>query len=88
MLTDDLPYGRPISHFLFRQLVVNQIAPSEAKTISTPKLGRVGGRIVAEVLLGLMFGDNNSYFNQEPDWTPTIASDFRLKDFVKYALGM
>jgi hypothetical protein len=35
-----------------------------------------------------MFGDNNSYFNQEPDWTPTIATDFRLKDFVKYALGM
>ena len=29
-------------------------------TISTPRLGPVGGRIVAEVFLGLMFGDKHS----------------------------
>jgi hypothetical protein len=59
----------------------------ENKTISTPKLGPVGGRIVAEVFLGLLFGDNNSLLNLDPDWTPPLGPDFRLKDLVKFALG-
>jgi hypothetical protein len=53
----------------------------------TPKLGPVGGRIVAEVFLGLMFGDNNSLLNLDPNWTPTLNQDFRLKDLVAFALG-
>jgi hypothetical protein len=53
----------------------------------TPKLGPVGGRIVAEVFLGLMFGDNNSLLNLDPDWTPALSQDFRLKDLVTFALG-
>jgi hypothetical protein len=63
------------------------IPVSEKLRITTPRLGPVGGRIVAEVFLGLMFGDNDSYLNLNPNWTPTIAPDFRLKDLVKYALG-
>jgi hypothetical protein len=56
--------------------------------ISTPQLGPVGGRIVAEVFLGLMFGDNDSMLQLDPNWTPTIVGPgFRLKDFVNYALG-
>lgn len=35
-------------------------------------LGPVGGRIVAEVLLGLLSSDPHSYLNQEPTWTPTV----------------
>jgi hypothetical protein len=50
-------------------------------------LGPVGGRIVAEVFLGLMFGDNNSLLNLNPDWQPQQGAHFALKDFVKYALG-
>jgi len=65
-----------------------EIPVKEKKTITTPRLGPVGGRIVAEVFLGLMFGDNNSLLNLDPDWTPTIVgAGFRLKDFVRYALG-
>jgi hypothetical protein len=60
---------------------------TEKKHISTPQLGPVGGRIVAEVFLGLMFGDRDSLFNINPSWTPTIKSPFNLKDFVNYALG-
>ena len=56
-------------------------------TITTPKLGPVGGRIVAEVFLGLMFGDNDSFLSLQPKWQPTIKADFRLRDFVNYALG-
>lgn len=35
-----------------------------------------------------MFGDNDSMLQVDPNWTPTIAGpNFRLKDFVNYALG-
>jgi hypothetical protein len=71
--------------FQFRES--STIPVTENKTISTPKLGPVGGRIVAEVFLGLMFGDNSSLLNLEPDWTPPSGTDFRLKDLVKFALG-
>jgi len=59
----------------------------ENVTINTPKLGPVGGRIVAEVFLGLMFGDPHSLLSLNPKWQPSQGADFRLKDFVNYALG-
>jgi hypothetical protein len=37
-------------------------------------LGPVGGRIVAEVIVGLIKGDRQSYLRQDPDWTPTYGS--------------
>src|SRR3954452_4257325 len=37
-------------------------------------LGPVGGRIVAEVMVGLVSGDRQSYLRQDPDWTPTYGS--------------
>lgn len=43
-------------------------------------------RIVAEVFLGLMFGDNNSLLNLDPTWNPG-HTPYMLKDFVNYALG-
>jgi hypothetical protein len=64
-----------------------KIPVHENVTITTPRLGPVGGRIVAEVFLGLMFGDKNSLLNLNPDWQPQQGSNFALKDFVKYALG-
>jgi hypothetical protein len=64
-----------------------KIPVNENMTITTPRLGPVGGRIVAEVFLGLMFGDKNSLLNLNPDWQPQQGGNFALKDFVKYALG-
>jgi hypothetical protein len=66
-----------------------EIPVTEKKRITTPQLGDVGGRIVAEVFLGLMFGDNDSFLNLEPNWQPPapFGPAFRLKDFVNYALG-
>jgi flavin-binding protein dodecin len=55
-------------------------------TITTPQLGAVGGRIVAEVFLGLMFGDNHSLLSLQPTWEPSPRL-YKLRDFVKYALG-
>jgi hypothetical protein len=57
-----------------------------AITITTPQLGPVGGRIVAEVFLGLMFGDNHSQLVMDPSWKPE-KTPYALKDFVNFALG-
>ena len=56
-------------------------------TVTTPQLGKVGGRIVAEVFLGLMFGDNHSLLTSAPNWQPQGNPIYALKDFVKYALA-
>ena len=51
-------------------------------------LGPVGGRIVAEVLIGLLETDSNSYLARKPKWTPTLTSagtSFRMKDFLIFA---
>jgi hypothetical protein len=51
-------------------------------------LGKVGGRIVAEVLIGLIQSDPSSYLAQQPAWTPTLTaagSSFRMKDFLTFA---
>lgn len=64
-----------------------RIPVKENVSINTPQLGPVGGRIVAEVFLGLMFGDTDSMLQLEPTWHPKSGRDFRLKDLVNFALG-
>jgi hypothetical protein len=59
----------------------------EKVKVNTPRLGPVGGRIVAEVFLGLMFGDRASLLNLQPTWKPNGDAHYGLKDFVQYALG-
>ena len=50
-------------------------------------LGPVGGRIVAEVIIGLIKGDAQSYLRQDPDWTPTYGQDgsFTAADLLQTA---
>jgi hypothetical protein len=51
-------------------------------------LGVVGGRIVAEVFIGLLETDPNSWVATEPNWTPTLPpgnSSFRMVDFLRFA---
>jgi hypothetical protein len=51
-------------------------------------LGPVGGRIVAEVLAGLLEGDPCSYLNHESPWKPTelgTNGKFTMADLVKIA---
>ncbi|MBA2313187.1 MAG: peroxidase [Actinobacteria bacterium] len=53
-------------------------------------LGPVGGRIVAEVLLGMLKGDPFSYINIEPNWEPFLGQnpqDFTMGDLVAFTLG-
>jgi len=53
------------------------------------RLGDVGGRIVAEVLLGLIDGDPNSYRNAESEWRPELPSSqvgqFTMADLLYLA---
>jgi len=65
-----------------------KIPVNKEVSITTPRLGPVGGRIVAEVFLGLMFGDNHSLLSLAPKWIPEGNPDYRLRDFVNYALGV
>ncbi|HET8568003.1 MAG TPA: hypothetical protein VFM93_03330 [Candidatus Limnocylindria bacterium] len=51
-------------------------------------MGPVGGRIVAEVVIGLLESDPTSYLAQQPAWTPTLqrpGSSFRMVDFLTFA---
>lgn len=51
-------------------------------------LGPVGGRIVAEVIVGLIEGDRHSYLHQDPDWEPTTyghGGSFTVVDLLKAA---
>jgi hypothetical protein len=82
-LKDLKPYGfdksTPLWHYVLRE------AELHADGLT---LGKVGGRIVAEVLIGLIQSDPSSYLVQKPSWTPTLTaagSSFRMKDFLTYA---
>ncbi|MFF0342655.1 peroxidase family protein [Kribbella sp. NPDC004875] len=49
------------------------------------RLGPVGGRIVTEVLIGLLRADPASYLSLEPDWQPTLpaaGAAFGLTDLL------
>jgi hypothetical protein len=58
----------------------------EAEKVGTGKLGPVGGRLVAEVLMGLLKGDPFSYVNVEPTWRPSLGTNggFRMPDLVQF----
>jgi hypothetical protein len=55
-------------------------------------LGPVGGRIVGEVIIGLLELDRHSYVSDSPRWRPTlpqrngqVTGDFRMVDFLTFA---
>jgi Animal haem peroxidase len=51
-------------------------------------LGPVGGRIVAEVFIGLLETDPGSYLTAQPRWRPTLTHNggaFRMTDFLSFA---
>jgi hypothetical protein len=63
---------------------------SSAAGLNGLHLGPVGGRIVAEVLVGLLEGDDTSYLNAKEAWKPVLpkaGDDFTMADLVRYAQG-
>lgn len=59
------------------------------QAIKTRKLGPVGGRIVAETIVGLLAYDSQSYVSQNPRWTPSEAINgvFGLRELIASALS-
>ena len=52
-------------------------------------LGPVGGRIVAETIIGLIAADGFSYLKQDPNWVPDIGgSDATIGGLIAYALDL
>ena len=51
------------------------------------ELGPVGGRIVAEVIIGLVRADPASYLSADPEWQPTLPHEdrFSLADVLSFA---
>ncbi|MGN6432131.1 MAG: peroxidase family protein [Gaiellaceae bacterium] len=84
-LSELKPYGfdtsTPLWYYALKEAQLSQ---------SGLHLGPVAGRIVAEVLIGLIQSDPNSYVNVNPSWAPTVpiknaSLGFRMTDFLTYA---
>ena len=63
---------------------------AELSPYNTERLGAVGGRIMAEVLVGLLQRDPNSYLYLDAAWKPVppiapAAGQFGFVDLLKYA---
>jgi hypothetical protein len=63
---------------------------AELPPYNTERLGQVGGRIVAEVLVGLLQRDPNSYLFLDPSWKPAppiapVTGQFTFVDLLRYA---
>jgi hypothetical protein len=56
----------------------------EAELLGGTQLGPVGGRLVAEVILGILAADKSSYFNAPTGFSPAQA-DFRMGDLLSMA---
>jgi hypothetical protein len=85
-LSDLKPYGlgldkrTPLWFYVLR----------EAERLADGKrLGPVGGRIVAEVIVGVLEGDRHSYLRQDPEWAPSLPAaaqgEFLTTDLLKFA---
>lgn len=65
---------------------------SELPPVSGKHLGPVGGRVVGEVLLGLLELDPRSWFSIDPSWTPTVAAadtgtGLQMADLITFVTG-
>jgi Animal haem peroxidase len=61
--------------------------PGGKRDLEPVTLGRVGGRIVAETLIGLVWGDGHSYLQQDPNWEPIVGGrSLTMGKLIKYAL--
>ncbi|MFI5890792.1 peroxidase family protein [Actinoplanes sp. NPDC051513] len=71
------PQGTPLWFYILKE--------AESRGDNGDRLGPVGGRIVAEVLIGLLRADPASYLSLEADWRPTLpaaADEFALADLI------
>ena len=70
----------PLLYYILKEAEVQQ---------DGKRLGQVGGRIVAEVFLGLLRANPESYINKKPDWEPVLPRNqknkFTMVELLNYA---
>jgi hypothetical protein len=72
-------YETPLPIYVLREAAVQQ---------NGERLGAVGGRLVAEVLIALLQADPTAYLNMQPDWRPTLPAEngaFTIADMLRAA---
>jgi hypothetical protein len=61
------------------------------QVLNARRLGPVGGRIVAETMVGLMLTDSSSFLSQDPLWQPdadlVVNGKFGLRELIAAALA-
>jgi hypothetical protein len=95
-----LEASTPLWYYVLREAAVTQttqptLVPSPPPTPTTTRgglrLGPVGGRIVGEVIIGLLTADPTSYLAAAPWWRPILPTrsgttgTFRMIDLLTYA---
>ena len=63
-------FRAPLWFYILREAELTKRAGFEKDTKGGHHLGEVGGRVVAEVLVGIAESDHTSYLYQESTWTP------------------
>ena len=89
----DLSELKPLGQRLDESTPLWYYALKEAQVMAGGlRLGPVGGRIVGEVIIGLLQLDQRSYLGANPRWRPTlptrsgqVTGDFRMIDFLTFA---
>jgi hypothetical protein len=68
----------PLWYYILKEAEVEQMGV---------KLGQVGARIITEVFVGLMEGDNSSFLSQNPFWKPSLPcwEAYRTKKHFTFA---
>ncbi|MDP9331538.1 MAG: heme peroxidase family protein [Actinomycetota bacterium] len=78
-ISEEFRQGAPLWFYILKEAEVRETGV---------RLGPVGGRIVAEVLCGLLKGDPLSYINVEPNWTPRgltgIDGNVTMPDLIRF----
>jgi hypothetical protein len=90
---DQLSELKPLGQNLDRSTPLWYYCLKEAEVMASGlTLGPVGGRIVGEVILGLLKLDRGSYLNSRNRWKPTlptrsgqVTGDFQMVDFLTFA---
>ena len=82
-LGQDLDVSTPLWYYVLKEAEVME---------GGQQLGSVGGRIVGEVIIGLLQLDRHAFLSVDPQWRPTlptrngeVTGEFRMVDFLTFA---
>jgi Animal haem peroxidase len=68
--TNPFAYRAPLWFYILREAELTKRSDLQDDDLGGHHLGPVGGRIVAEVLVGLVLNDHHSYLYQDSTWEP------------------